>query len=79
MEVKTRRSTLFGAAEEAVSRAKGQRLLRCAEHYLAERPLDVPWRVDVVAVTIDEKGTKPSRVTLVQNAVTGDARDKPER
>ena len=69
VEVKTRRSTTFGAAVEAVTAAKAKRLVATAQHYVAEHGLDVPWRVDLVAI---DPSPRPglARVTLVRNAVS---------
>lgn len=71
VEVKTRRSTAFGAAVEAVTAVKGKRLVATAQHYLGEQGLDVPWRVDVVAITAGERPGR-AKVVLVRNAVTGE-------
>ena len=71
VEVKLRRSRAFGVAEEAVSRAKAQKLIRCAEQYTSEQNLNVPWRIDLVAIQL-EGGNAAPRTTLIQNAVTGD-------
>ncbi|MGE5590954.1 MAG: YraN family protein [Bacillota bacterium] len=51
VEVKTRRSSLFGTSAEAVSRSKQARLLRLADWYLQDHRLgQPPCRFDVVAV-----------------------------
>lgn len=51
VEVKTRRSALYGTSAEAVSRSKQARLLRLADWYLQDRRLgQPPCRFDVVAV-----------------------------
>ena len=70
VEVKTRRGERMGAAEEAVTPAKAQRLLRAATTYLMEHPHlgDVFWRVDLVAVTLAPSGSV-SRLTHLVDAV----------
>lgn len=70
VEVKTRRSETAGAAEESVSRAKGQRLLKAGLRYLAAHPEagDPIWRVDVVAVSLSASGAV-QRLTHFENAV----------
>ena len=58
VEVKVRRGTRSGTAEEAISVAKGRRLLATGEWYIADHPdfADRPWRIDLVAITIDADG-----------------------
>lgn len=70
VEVKTRRGEQAGRAEEAIGVAQGKRLLAAAEWFLAEHPEldDLIWRIDLVAITLDEQGTV-RRVTHVPNAV----------
>jgi putative endonuclease len=71
VEVRTRRSTRFGSPEESVTLAKQARMIVVAEHYLAEHGLaEVDWRLDLVAVVVNEKG-QPVRVSVLQNAVQG--------
>jgi len=55
VEVKTRHGEGAGRAEEAISTAKGARLLVLGEQYLMAHPDtgDVIWRCDLVAVTLD--------------------------
>lgn len=58
IEVKTRSGEQFGSAEEAVTSAKGRRLLQAAEWYVAEHPgcHDLLWRIDLVSVTLGSDG-----------------------
>jgi len=57
VEVKTRRGREYGAPEEAVTRSKAKRLLELGQRYMLERDFeDVDWRVDLVAVELDQKG-----------------------
>jgi putative endonuclease len=57
VEVKTRRGRTLGLPEEALTPAKAQRLIMLGEAYLAANELvDVPWRVDLVAVELDAQG-----------------------
>jgi putative endonuclease len=69
IEVKTRRGSAFGAAEEAVSPAKAARLVALATEYIATHPAftDHLWRVDLVAITLDGRGAV-ERVTHIPNA-----------
>lgn len=57
VEVKTRRGRDFGTPEEAITKAKARRLLELGQRYLLEHEFeDVEWRVDLVAVELDQKG-----------------------
>lgn len=58
VEVKARRTRAFGAPEEAVTPRKLQRLQAVAHAWLAEHLGDRPasWRIEVVAVELDQKG-----------------------
>ncbi|MBN2645467.1 MAG: YraN family protein [Desulfuromonadaceae bacterium] len=50
IEVKTRRQTLFGAAQEAVTLRKQRQILRVAQGYLQQSALDLQPRFDVISV-----------------------------
>lgn len=57
IEVRTRRASTPGLAEESVTRAKQQRLIALVEHYLqqldaARTPWPGPIRIDVVAIRL---------------------------
>ena len=72
VEVKTRRGEGLGRAEEAIGRAQASRLFAAAEWFLADHPAhaDALWRVDLVAITLDERDGRVSRLTHVENALT---------
>jgi putative endonuclease len=66
VEVKTRRSTQFGAGSEAVTAAKRRRIVRLAQEYLARhRVPECPCRFDVVSIQIDRD---PVAIEVFQNA-----------
>lgn len=72
IEVRTKRSLNFGSPEESITRTKKERLKTTALQYRqSHRNLPPLWRIDVVAIELDEKG-KPSRIELIDNAVGGD-------
>lgn len=71
VEVRTKRSSAFGTPEESVTAAKRRRLSATAFHYLQERELDVPFRIDLVAVAMSARGVV-ERVTHLENVVTGE-------
>lgn len=57
VEVKTKIGHDFGEPEEMVDRKKLSKVKRMAEVYLQEKNLDVPCRVDVVAVVLENNGS----------------------
>lgn len=71
-EVRTRSSTDFGTPEESLTQAKKRRLIASALTYTSTHD-DIPslWRIDVVAVEMDEKGNT-TRIELIENAVEQD-------
>jgi putative endonuclease len=71
VEVKTRRGEEMGRAEEAIGRAKIGRLFAAAEWFLADHPehAEAVWRVDLVAITLDEHDGRVQRVTHIENAL----------
>ena len=73
VEVKTRRGEGAGRAEEAVSAAKGRRLLAAGGWFLAGAPglADLVWRVDLIAITLDPAG-RVRRLTHAVNAVVAE-------
>ena len=69
VEVKTRRGRDHGTPEEALTTAKVRRLLELGQRYLLEHDLeDVDWRVDMVAVELNQQG-ELVRCEHVPNAV----------
>ena len=69
IEVRTKKSLEFGSPEESITLTKKERLRAIASHYQqTHNNLPASWRIDVVAVEIDQKG-KPLRIELIENAV----------
>jgi len=69
-EVRTKTSLEFGSPEESITPAKKARMKAAAWHYRQEHDrLPQLWRIDVVAVELDQKG-KASRIELIENAVS---------
>jgi putative endonuclease len=70
VEVKVRRGEQSGSAEEAISRSKGLKLLATGEWFMAEQThlSHLPWRIDLVAITIDRRGTV-QRINHIPDAV----------
>ena len=72
IEVRTKKSLEFGSPEESITRTKKERLKTVAARYWqTHNNLPQLWRIDVVAVGLDQKG-KLSRIELIENAVSGD-------
>ena len=70
VEVRTKRSSGFGAPEESLTHAKKKRLIEVANVYLqSHEDLPTSWHIDVVAVELGASG-KVLRVELIENAVS---------
>ena len=71
VEVKVRRGGLI-EAEQAVTPAQQRRLLTAAQAFLLDHPKlqDLIWRVDVLGITLDQRGSV-TRVTHLENVITG--------
>ena len=69
VEVRTKSNLEFGTPEESITRAKKERLIASALTYTStHQNLPSLWRIDVVAIELNEKG-KPRRIELIENAV----------
>ncbi|HEY83405.1 MAG TPA: YraN family protein [Dehalococcoidia bacterium] len=69
IEVRAKRGLEFGSPEESITPAKMERLRLAAAHYRQTHDnLPTSWRIDVVAVEIDQKD-RPCRIELIENAV----------
>lgn len=72
IEVRTKTSREFGSPEESITPAKMARIRATAAHYQqAHSNLPALLRIDVVAIELNPKGT-PSRIELIENAVSDD-------
>ena len=72
IEVRTKKSLEFGRPEESITLAKKERMKATAYHYRQTHDnLPLSWRIDVVAVELDQTG-KPPRIELIENAVSED-------
>lgn len=57
VEVRTRRGESAGTPEASITPKKAQRLLQLAQEYLLAHQLeDVNWRIDLMAIQLDESG-----------------------
>lgn len=69
IEVRTKTSRDFGTPEESITQTKMEHLRTVAAYYQqTHHNLPQLWRIDVVAVELDQKG-KPSRIELIEDAV----------
>jgi len=72
IEVRTKTSLEFGSPEESITTTKKERMRATAAHYQQTHSnLPQSWRIDFVAVELDQKG-KLSRIELIENAVGGE-------
>lgn len=70
VEVRTKTSLKFGTPEESVTKAKKKKLIATAYYYRqAHDNLSPSWRIDFVAVKLDQKG-KLQHIELIENAVS---------
>ena len=70
VEVRTKSSPDFGTPEESITQSKKEKLIASALTYISEHEnLPPSWRIDVVAVELDQKG-KARRIEVIENAVT---------
>jgi putative endonuclease len=69
VEVRTKSNLEFGTPEESITQAKKEKLIASALTYTSTHQ-DLPslWRIDVVAIELDEKG-KTQRIEHIENAV----------
>jgi len=68
IEVKTRRSILYGLPHDAVDQRKQRQLSRIAQEYLVSRRMqDAAARFDVLGVTLDQQN-RPIQVELIKDA-----------
>jgi putative endonuclease len=69
VEVRTKSNLDFGTPEESITQAKKERLIASALTYTTTHQ-DLPplWRIDVVAIELDDKG-KVKRIELIENAI----------
>jgi putative endonuclease len=70
VEVRTRRGQRMGSPEESITSAKQARLVTLAEAYVQSNDWLGPWRLDVVAVEMDQRG-RLLRIDHYENAITG--------
>jgi putative endonuclease len=73
VEVRTRSSSSYGSPEESITTTKQARLIALAYAYLEAHSLDnsIPWRIDVIAVEVEQRSGRISRLGHVVNAVEG--------
>ena len=69
VEVRTKSNLDFGTPEESITQAKKEKLVALALTYTStHQNLPSLWRIDVVAIELDDKG-KTRRIELIENAV----------
>jgi putative endonuclease len=74
VEVRTKSNLEFGTPEESITQAKKEKLIASALTYTTtHQKLPSLWRIDVVAIELDNKG-KAKRIELIENAIEQGAR-----
>jgi putative endonuclease len=69
VEVRTKKSRLFGSPEESITPVKREKLRALAQYYLQEHEsIRLNWRIDVVAIEM-EKSCKVTRIEIIENAI----------
>ena len=69
VEVRTKSNLEFGTPEESITQIKKERLIASVLTYTnTHQNIPSLWRIDVVAIELDEKG-KAKRVELIENAI----------
>ena len=69
IEVRTKTSIDYGSPEESITSAKKEKLVASALSYIdAHKKLPDFWRIDFVAVELDENG-KTLRIELFENVI----------
>ena len=69
IEVRAKKSRLFGTPEESITETKKEHLRAVANQY-REVHADLPalWRIDLLAIELANTG-KPQRIELIENAI----------
>lgn len=68
IEIKTRRSLLFGPGYSSVNAVKRSKLITLAQAFLKKCGLDdKPCRIDIVSLDVDENN-KPTDINLIKDA-----------
>jgi len=68
VEVKTRKSLLFGTPEEAYSLKKQERIIKAALGYLKDNNINKSFQIDLVALILNDKNEVLS-ITMYDNAI----------
>jgi len=69
VEVRTKSNLDFGTPEESITQAKKEKLIASSLAYInTHQNLPSLWRIDVVAIEVDDKG-KIKRIALIENAI----------
>jgi putative endonuclease len=69
VEVRTKKSRLFGSPEESITPAKMGKLRTLAQYYRQKHEnLPTDWRIDVVAIEM-EKSCRITRIEIIENAI----------
>lgn len=72
IEVKTRRTSLFGTPEESITHLKINKILKTALYFLNSSSQKLPyiWRVDVIGIELNER-SGVNRISHLKNVTNG--------
>lgn len=69
VEVKTRKSKMYGEPQESVNQTKKMNLIRTAQLYLQKHKLEeADWRIDVMSIYLQNDNNP--KIEYIENAVT---------
>ena len=70
IEVRSKTGNTYGTPEESITAGKKQKLISTAMNYLEAHPeINGDWRIDMVAVELDNKLQTATRIDIIQNAI----------
>lgn len=70
VEVKTRKNESFGPPYLSITEKKKRKLVQCALCYLKmKNVLNMPWRIDVVSIELDEFSGFVKKIEHFENAI----------
>ena len=75
VEVRTRRTAVFGTPQESITRRKAEHLVAAAQHYLQDHVPEndgeaIPWRIDLVSICLTDGSCSP-QIDHIKYAISG--------
>jgi len=70
VEVKTRKSKLFGPPYLSITAKKKRKLMQCALCYLKMKGItDSPWQIDIISINVDKFKNVAEKIEHFENAI----------